>query len=192
MLAVTGVILAGGKAERMGGIDKGLVSYKGSPMVEQVLQRFANLDDVLINLNREDLGSYQHLGCQLIKDEQHPQIGSYAGPLLGVLSGLKAANTDWVLFSPCDTPELPEDYAQKMIEAVRAHMTMAAVAFDGERTQPLHLLLNKRLYESLLMYLLSGQRKTFGWLKQIKPYQVDFSNAHDGFVNINYLNEVVE
>lgn len=192
MLAVTGVILAGGKAERMGGTDKGLVHYKGVPMVEQVLQRLSGLDEVLINLNRAESEAYEKLPCSIIPDELHPQIGTYAGPLLGILSGLKAASNQWVLFSPCDTPELPQDYANRMIEAAQEKMTLAVVANDGERTQPLHLLLNKRLHESLLMFLLSGQRKTFGWLNQIKPYEVDFSDCHNGFVNINYLNEVVD
>lgn len=189
MLAVTGVILAGGRAERMGGIDKGLVEYKGRPMLESVLNRLSGLETVLINSNRA-ASEYEQYPCEVIPDEALPDIESYAGPLLGVLSGLNVAKTPWVLFSPCDTPELPEDFVQRMVSAAQDNLVHAVVANDGERTQPLHLLVNTRLRESLHMYLLSGKRKTFGWLNQIKPYEVSFADRKGTFANINYLNEI--
>jgi len=192
MLAVTGVILAGGKAERMGGVDKGAVVYQGRPMVAQVAERFAALDEVLINLNHDVSPDYKALDCPIIRDAEHPEIEAHAGPLLGILSGLEAAKSPWVLFSPCDTPKLPAQYVERMVAAVQDNMVMAAVANDGERVQPLHLLLNRRLHESLLIFLLSGQRKTFAWLNQIQPLEVDFSDVAEGFANINYREDVVD
>ena len=52
--SITGLILAGGKARRMGGIDKGLIAFKGQPMVTHVIKHLSTqVGAILINANRE-------------------------------------------------------------------------------------------------------------------------------------------
>ena len=184
MLKVSGVILAGGQSERMGGRDKGLLEYQGVPMVRQVAQGFAGACQLLVNTNRHG-SQYEALGFEVFADQKLADIGENAGPLLGILSGLQAAQEDWVLFSPCDTPELPASYLKKMSQVASDQLSMANVVHDGQRRQNLHLLLHKRHRENLHMYLLSGRRKTYEWLDSIAAVEVDFSAQAPCFKNIN-------
>ncbi len=181
---ISGIILAGGQSLRMGGKDKGLVQYEGLPMVCQVLKGFEGASEVWLNSN-SSVSEYQGLGFKVFADAQFPDIGERAGPLLGILSGLQQAREDWVLFSPCDTPQLPLDYLSRMTQRASDMLSKACVAHDGERRQNLHLLLHKILQEDLMMFLLSGKRKTYQWLDSIGVVDVDFSKQAQGFNNYN-------
>ena len=83
---VAAVILAGGKAKRMQGTDKGLITLKGKPMITYVINALnTQLDEIFINANRNKQ-QYQELGYPVISD----LTDDYLGPLAGILSGLKA------------------------------------------------------------------------------------------------------
>jgi molybdopterin-guanine dinucleotide biosynthesis protein A len=184
MLKVSGVILAGGQSERMGGKDKGLIEYQGLSMVQQVAKGFDGVMDLQVNANRNH-EEYQALGFNVFADANWADIPGNSGPLLGILSGLQAAKEDWVLFSPCDTPELPHNYCTKMSQTASDQLSMSNVVFDGERRQNLHLLLHKSHTENLHMYLLSGRRKTYQWLDSINALDVNFSGQPGAFKNVN-------
>ena len=88
-MSITGIILAGGKSRRMGGVDKGLMDFLGKPMVAHVLQRLTpQVDEVFINANREP-ERYAVFGQPVVQDD----IADFAGPL----AGLPWAATDSVL-----------------------------------------------------------------------------------------------
>lgn len=197
------VILAGGQSLRMGQ-DKGLMEYHSptaessgiqldetkvasfncKPMVAWVSDSLLGSQHLWVNTN-EHKQAYEHLGFVTIKDVLHPDIGPLAGPLLGILTGLQAAKSDWVLFSPCDTPNLPANYPDVMTQFACDNVSYANVVFDGERRQNLHLLLHRSLAEDLQMYLLSGGRKTYQWLERVNTKDVDFSAQTAAFKNIN-------
>ncbi|EAT12010.1 molybdenum cofactor guanylyltransferase [Bermanella marisrubri] len=181
MLKVTAVILAGGQSSRMGH-DKGLMELQGKPLINHVAQALQKTDELLVN--SENL-EYAALGFTLIEDLNTPDVPAQSGPLLGVFSGLKQAENDWVLFSPCDTPLIPNDYATRMSQFASDRLTKACVAYDGDRQQNLHVLLHKSLADSLQMYLLSGRRKTYEWLASVAVDRVDFSAEAKLFRNIN-------
>ncbi len=183
MLKFDTVILAGGQSLRMGQ-DKGLIEYHGKTMLEGVLNGLAGTSTIWINANQHE-EEYQALGYDVIADIEHEDIGPLAGPLLGILTGLQCATSDWVLFSPCDTPNLPKDYSQRMTTFASDNLCYACVANDGQRQQNLHVLLHKNLAEGLMMYLLSGGRKTYQWLDRIAAKSVDFSDEAGGFKNMN-------
>jgi len=187
MLNVTGIILCGGGSSRMGQ-DKGLMAFDGEPMVSQVAKGFTGVKELLLNCN-QNVKKYESLGFQTFSDVQFSDIPSGAGPLLGILSAMETANNDWLLFSPCDTPKLPSHYFEKMAQTASDQLAFSCVAFDGERRQFLHVLLHKKFKESLMMYLLSGKRRTGEWLKSLKPVEVDFSDDKAGFVNINSMSD---
>ncbi|MGC7405224.1 molybdenum cofactor guanylyltransferase MobA [Pandoraea pneumonica] len=108
--AITGLILAGGRGQRMGGRDKGLQLYDGRPLAAHVLARLApQVGTVLISANRNH-ATYAALGADVISDETQ----DFAGPLAGMLSGLRAAKTEYVLVVPCDSPLLPDDLAVRL------------------------------------------------------------------------------
>ena len=99
-MTITGIILAGGLGRRMGGIDKGLVSFLGQPMVAHVAQRLSpQVDEILINANRE-IAQYEALGYSVISDD----ITGFAGPLAGLQKGMHVASGTHVLTVPCDSP----------------------------------------------------------------------------------------
>ena len=102
-MSITGIVLAGGKGSRMGGVDKGLQPLRGKPMVEWVLARFApQVDGDPHQRQPEPAEPTQQFGHRVVSDE----IGGFAGPLAGLHAGLNAATHPLVVTVPCDSPFL--------------------------------------------------------------------------------------
>ena len=100
---ITGLILAGGRGSRMGGVDKGLQDHLGVPLALHALRRLApQVGTVMINANR-NLDVYASMGVPVWPDE----IPDYAGPLAGMLAGLAHCETPYLATVPCDTPNFP-------------------------------------------------------------------------------------
>jgi molybdopterin-guanine dinucleotide biosynthesis protein A len=184
--SVTGVILAGGLARRMHNQDKGLVNYKGQPLVSYAIKAMSPLvAHILISANRNH-DVYQQWGCPVIAD----QSNTFDGPLAGILSAMSAALTELLLVMPCDSPLITRAHLQRLLEQRDVAGADVAVAFDGERLHPVFLALKRDLQADLQAYLDSGQRKMARWLTQQKMVTVDFSDEPDVFVNINSLPEL--
>ncbi len=178
---VTGLILAGGRATRMSGRDKGLLMLAGRPMVEHVLTALrSQVAQVLINANR-NRQRYEEFGVPVVSDP----VGGYLGPLAGVASGLEAAETELVLTLPCDSPLVPRDLASRMVATLDSAGAEIVAAHDGKRLQPVFALLRTTLLDDLRAYLDSGGRKIDIWFPQRRFEQVDFSDNSDAFVNVN-------
>ena len=178
---VTGVILAGGRATRMGGVDKGLVPVSGRPMAAWVLDTLApQVAEVLINANRSH-ESYREFGCPVVADADQ----EFRGPLAGIESGLRAARTPWVVFAPCDSPLLCDDLVLRLHAAATAAHTRIAVAHDGRRLQPVFALLERSLHGDLVRYLDEGGRKIDRWYDAHGYATADFSDVPASFENIN-------
>ncbi|MGK0273027.1 MAG: molybdenum cofactor guanylyltransferase [Cocleimonas sp.] len=177
---ITAVILAGGKGRRLGGQDKGLVEYKGKPLIQHVLEKITlQVDDVLINANRNH-ESYSALGYKVINDE----LSDFQGPLAGFATAMQSCNTDYILTMPCDGPSLSDDYVARLATATENKDTII-VAHDGERLQPVHALIPVSLIESLMKFLESGDRKIDRWYAQNDMVTADFSDQPDMFFNVN-------
>ena len=171
---VSAVILAGGRATRMGGDDKGWVPLAGQPLIVHVLERLRpQVDEVLINANRSE-DRYRQL-APVIGDAQ----ADFQGPLAGMQAGLAAACHDWVLFVPCDGPALPRDLMARF-RAALTPQTELVVAHDGEHLQPVVALL-----PSLQLALAEGERKTGAWFARHRMTVVPFADAPDAFINLN-------
>ena len=185
---VTGVILAGGLARRMNNQDKGLINYKGRPMVSYAIAALASVADVsIINANR-NREQYQAFGLPVVAD----QTDSFDGPLAGVLSAMLYTEADILVVMPCDSPLIKAEHLQKLLATRVKNDADVAVAFDGERLHPVFLAIKSSLKTSLQDYLISGQRKADHWLKQQKMVAADFSDEPEIFVNINTLTELSE
>ncbi|MGI9319605.1 MAG: molybdenum cofactor guanylyltransferase MobA [bacterium] len=178
---VTGVVLAGGRAIRMGGRDKGLIEISGKTIVERVASQLSSqVSKVLINANR-NLEQYQGFGYRVVAD----YLENYQGPLAGMAAALKDAGDGWILTAPCDGPFLAQDYASKMLATAKQLSVHLVVATDGERLQPVYALINKQLFESLEAYLQSGERKIDRWYSQHSYSTVSFSDELSMFTNVN-------
>lgn len=179
--AITGLVLAGGEARRMGGVDKGLIEVAGRPMIEHVLAALEpQVGRVLINANRS-LESYARYGHRVVTDA----LGGFQGPLAGMLSALDVIETDFLLTVPCDSPLLAPDLAASMFQALSAERADVAVAHDGSRQQPVFLLLRRQLGADLENFLAAGGRKVDQWFARHRVAEADLSHRQDSFVNVN-------
>ncbi|WP_431102340.1 molybdenum cofactor guanylyltransferase MobA [Roseateles noduli] len=86
-MRATALLLCGGRATRMGGVDKPLQPFQGRPLVHHVLDRIAPQTGgrVLISANRH-LDDYRRLGHPVLEDT----LPDFPGPLAGILAGLQA------------------------------------------------------------------------------------------------------
>jgi molybdopterin-guanine dinucleotide biosynthesis protein A len=178
---VTGVILAGGRATRMGGTDKGLVAVNGRPMIAWVIDALRpQVADVLINANRNH-DVYGEFGSRVVDDGD----SDFRGPLAGMASGMRAARTPWVAVVPCDSPLIHGDLVARLHEAAVASGSRIAAAHDGERLQPVFALLARDLLDDLAGYLDDGERKIDRWYARHGFERVDCSDVAESFANIN-------
>ncbi len=186
---ISGLVLAGGRGSRMGGVDKGLQNYRGVALALHALLRLQpQVGTVMINANR-NLGAYEAMGVPVWPDA----MPDYPGPLAGLLTGLERCETPYLVSVPCDTPGFPLDLVAQLSAALvrdDAEIAMAAAPEDGAlRTQPVFCLLKADLLGSLVQYLQSGQRKIDRWTAMHRCVVVEFDDP-EAFFNANTLAEL--
>ena len=187
--SITGVILAGGRGSRMGGVDKGLQNYQGIPLAMHALLRLGpQVGQILVNANR-NLAAYESLGAPVWPDVQP----DYAGPLAGFLTGLEHCETPYLVTVPCDTPKFPEDLVARLasgLEAADAEIAMVATPQGGVmRTQPVFCLMKAELLDSLVAFTAAGERKIDKWTATHRCVDVPFDDPA-AFAGANTLAEL--
>ena len=195
---ITALVLAGGRGTRMGGVDKGLQTFNGTPLALHTLLRLQMqqgdlIGEVMINANR-NLAAYEAFGAPVWPDS----MPDYAGPLAGFMTGLERCETLFLMTVPCDTPLFPPDLAVRLADALgreNADIAMAAAREeDGQiRTQPVFCLLRAELLESLVAFTHEGGRKIDRWTAMHKTVTVSFDQPDDdprAFFNANTLAEL--
>jgi molybdopterin-guanine dinucleotide biosynthesis protein A len=184
---ITALILAGGRGSRMGGVDKGLQTLEGEPLVQHALRRIApQVGSVMISANRHP-EVYRGYGVPVLADADT----DYPGPLAGFLAGLTHCRTDWMATVPCDTPRFPEDLVATLAAAAGDARAVVAVTEEaGERRrQSVFCLLKADLHVDLAAYLAEGGRKIERWLERQGCVDVLFDDA-DAFFNANTIDEL--
>jgi molybdopterin-guanine dinucleotide biosynthesis protein A len=188
---ITGLILAGGRGSRMGGMDKGLQNFNGMPLALHTMLRLApQVASLMINANR-NLAAYESFGVPVWPDV----LPDFAGPLAGFLTGLERCETPWLVTVPCDTPLFPADLVARLGAAAQeqdAEIAMASAREDdGQlRPQPVFCLLRIELLESLVRFTNDGGRKIDAWTGQQRTVTVPFDAPGDdprAFSNANTL-----
>ena len=183
---ISAIILSGGRATRMNGVDKGLVQLQQKPLIAHVIELLApQADEIFINANREIL-QYEAFGLPVLQDEN----ASFIGPLAGFFVGLQHAKHDYVLTVPCDSPLLPLDLAERLLSGMEASRADIAVASSEENAHPVFCLMRKNVLPSLLTYIESGERKVSTWQKSQKYIEVDFSDCSEAFTNLNTIDNL--
>lgn len=177
--AITGLILAGGRGSRMGGVDKGLQLLDGRPLVTHVIERLQpQVGPLMISANRH-LDAYAAFGVPVLRDADD----QFNGPLAGLLAGLDAAQTEWLVCAPCDAPHLPLDLVACLLAARDDQQTLAVMPRSGDgRLQPLFALLHTSLRGSLASALAQGQRRVADWMLS-HPHRI--VDIQDEFMNLN-------
>jgi molybdopterin-guanine dinucleotide biosynthesis protein A len=175
---VTGLILAGGEGRRVGGADKGLLDYRGKPLVAHVIERFApQVDALLISANR-NLDAYLDYGYPVVTDASAERLG----PLAGIAAGLRACDTPWLVVCPCDCPQLPPDLVARLMAGIG--QARLAIGRSSEGTQPTFMLCRRELLPALAAWLAAGERKVMAWCRNQGAVEVDFPDAA-AFANFN-------
>jgi molybdopterin-guanine dinucleotide biosynthesis protein A len=178
---ITGLILAGGRGQRLGGVDKGLQPWRGKALVDHALERLApQVDTLLVSANR-NAADYAARGLRVLADASD----DFPGPLAGILAGLRAATTPWLAVVPCDSPRLPLDLVGRLADGL-AGSTGAVVQRDDGRLEPVCCLLSTALADDLATYLAEGGRKVEGWISG-HAAKVPFDRPEDAsaFANLN-------
>ena len=199
---ISAIVLAGGRVSRMGGVDKGLQSFNGTPLALHTLLRLqmqsgGPLAQVMINANR-NLAAYEAFGATVWPDV----LADYAGPLAGFLTGLERCETQYLVTTPCDTPLFPLDLVERLAQAMDSTGADIAMVSAPEadaqghtpmRSQPVFCLLKTELLESLVDFTHKGGRKIDAWTALHQTVMVPFDHSADdprAFYNANTLAEL--
>ena len=189
LLNTTGLILAGGAGRRVGGRDKGLLIWRGQPLVAHVVQRLRpQVGRLLISCNR-NLDQYRPFAETTAVDIRR----DFQGPLAGLEAAIPSIQTEFLLLSACDTPLLPADLAHRLMNALNRgnEGEQADICYvdDGNRAQYLCAILRCRCLPSLRGYLDQGHRSVQGWFSQQRCTSTDFSRQRECFRNFNHLDQ---
>lgn len=191
--ALAAVVLAGGRATRMGGGDKPLLEIGGRTILARVLERIARADmPVVLNAN-EDPARFAAFGLPVVGDA----MADYPGPLAGILAGLDWAagstGADLVLSVPGDCPFIPHDLAGCLIEARDKAGTPFACAASGGWTHPVIGLWPLAMREDLRQALTGGERKIDRFTGRFGCAAAEWPiGACDPFFNVNTPEELAE
>jgi len=170
----------------MGGGDKGLVVFRGRPLVSYAIDALRQVaGHIVINANRNE-AEYTRFGFPVVSDA----TGTFDGPLAGVLSAMKASDTAYLMAVPCDSPMMTGALLARLVETLTASKSEVCVAHDGERMHPVFLLTETALMPSLEQFLASGERKIDRWLARHRMALADFSDQPELFVNVNSVDEL--
>ena len=185
-ITISAVILAGGKARRMGGQDKGLQILGKQSLIQYVIHRLQpQIHDISINANQNQT-EYAKFGFPVFSDE----LPDFQGPLSGMLTALEKSKSDFILFTPCDTPFFPTNFLDKLKSAVKNDRTLIAYACDKEREHPVFCLMSVQLKEKLRHYLASGERRLLQFMNENGGISVKFTKEEGNFENFNTLDDL--
>lgn len=148
------LLLAGGRGRRMGGQDKGLVAWRGQPLIAHLHGVVRPLtDDLIISCNR-NAEHYKAYADRLVSDAE----SDFPGPLAGILAGLAAARHDWLLVLPCDAPLIDHALLQALRETAGDDTTTPVMVQQGEQWQPMFCLLPRTALGRLQAEWQKGER----------------------------------
>lgn len=184
---INAVILAGGLARRLNGVEKGLQFLGDKPLISHIIERLSpQVCNIYLNINRSQ-AQYQ---------QQYPELPFYSdrltdfqGPLSGILSGFEQIESDYLLFVPCDTPFIPVDLSPKLARALSINQAQIAYAHDGYKAHPTCALIHRSVQTALADYLASGERRLLQFFHTQKSVAVDFSDRPSAFANFNTVED---
>lgn len=188
MTAPLGVILAGGRATRMGGGDKGRLMLGDQSLLDLVIARLTpQVSGIALNANG-DASRFTDTGLPVLPDS----LAGHPGPLAGVLAGLDWAaeqGANSIVSVAADTPFFPENLVSKLQSATGSLPLALAASRDSDGKlwrQPTFGLWPVALREELRQALTDGLRKVVLWTDAHNAATAEFASAEfDPFFNVN-------
>ncbi len=196
---VVGVLLAGGQSRRMGGGDKCLLPLAGKPLLQHAIDRLRpQVTAVVLNANG-DPARFARFGIDVVADS----VAGFAGPLAGVLAGLRWARANhrqarWIVTAATDTPFFPRDLVARLLAAVGSQYPAIALAESDGRQHPVFGLWPTALADDLEAALQGGTRKVLDWTDRHPTMTAAFASIEiagrsiDPFYNTNHPEELAE
>jgi len=172
------LLLAGGRGQRMGGADKGLLDWHGRPLIAWLHELVRPLtDDLLISCNR-NAERYAPFADRLVSDDE----ADFQGPLAGIRAGLRAARQANVLILPCDAPQLDRQLLEALLSLAGER---AVVVRQGEFLEPLFSVIPRALHADLEQAWQAGERSPQRWLRSLDPLTVECPLGDPRLANFN-------
>lgn len=172
------LLLAGGRGQRMGGADKGLLDWQGRPLIAWLHERVRLLsDDLIISCNR-NAERYAPFADRLVSDD----AADFQGPLAGIRAGLRVARHAHLLILPCDAPQLDNTLLQALLSQAGER---AVVIRQGEFLEPLFSVIPCALQADLERAWHAGERSPQRWLRGLSPLTVDCPPGDPRLANLN-------
>ncbi|WP_339543871.1 molybdenum cofactor guanylyltransferase MobA [Pseudomonas sp. RA_35y_Pfl2_P32] len=175
------LLLAGGRGQRMGGQDKGLLEWQGRPLIAHLHQLTRGLTDDLIiscNRNRQQYAAYAD---QLVQDE----IADFPGPLAGIRAGLAAARHPHLLVLPCDVPRIDAELLYDMREVASQNPATPLMLRQGEHWQPLLCVIPVALAEAFERAWNTGERSPGRIMRNLGALALQCPEQDQRLANLN-------
>ena len=169
---LTGAIIAGGRGERLGGVDKALLTVAGRSLLERVIEHLRPQVQKLVLVAHAPAATYAAFGLPVLAD----QWPDRRGPLAGVHAALQASGSGDVLCVPVDAVWLPPDLAARLQAARQRDGQRAACVHDGAGLQPVCCLLPSAWAASAQEALTAGRHALHRWLQEQGVALADFSD----------------
>lgn len=172
------LLLSGGRGQRLDGRDKGLVAWRGRPLIAWLHERVRPLtDDLIISCNR-NAERYAQWADRLVHDDSP----GYPGPLAGIRAGLAVARHEQVLILPCDAPLVDDALIAELLGAACERPVMVR---QGEFWEPLFCVLPRTVLPVLEAGWQAGERSPQRILHTLKPVAVSCPNGDPRLANLN-------
>jgi len=179
------LILAGGKARRFNGLDKGLIKVNEMRLIDHAINNIqSQVSDIIISANR-NLQEYEKLGFPVLTDN----TDNYDGPLAGILQALEYINDGLLAVIPCDMPVIDNDLISRLSQQLSNTQADICCVNDQTGLQPLLAIMQKRVLHSLQQYLQAGHHKVQGWVAQQNLATLD-THKTSSLLNINDMNDL--
>ncbi|KRP70432.1 MULTISPECIES: molybdenum cofactor guanylyltransferase MobA [Pseudomonas] len=175
------LLLAGGRGQRMGGQDKGLLEWQGQPLIAH-LQRLVRplTDDLIISCNR-NLERYAPYADQLVSDDSP----DFPGPLAGIRAGLLAARHEHLLILPCDVPQIDARLLADLRQIAQRNLRVPVMVRHGEFWEPLLCIIPTGLKDQVERAWQAGERSPRKVLLQLGGVGLECPADDPRLANLN-------
>lgn len=177
------VILAGGQGKRVGYRQKALMPYQGQSLLSSILQCLTPQGvPIWLNVNADD-SQYKAYQLPLFSDNYQ----GFLGPLAGMQAAWQWVESDWIVFVPCDNPSLPRQLIERLMQTYQQQPAPLIAVHDGERIQPLYLLMHRSMSPMLEKAIKNTHLSVFRWIQENPHSVADFSKENQLFQNLNKI-----
>ena len=175
------LLLSGGRGNRMGGRDKGLIEWQGRPLIAWLHDQVRPLtDDLIISCNRNS-ERYAAFADQLVRDDDD----EFQGPLAGIRAGLLTMHHPYLLVVPCDAPLLDADLLTELLTLAAQNPGQPVMVRRGEQWEPLFCCIPIECAPAIEAAWVSGERSPRRLLLALKAVSLPCSEDDACLANLN-------